>query len=523
MYWSDSIAKQIVASGKYKPYLVDDMFTPSGYAHIGALRGPIVHDLAYKSLKKLDPNTKFTFMINDFDPIDGLPDALEKDFKKYLGVPLRNVPSPEKGYSSFADYFAADYLNTMKAFGVEPEVKSTFDAYQKGLFNGVIKEALDNAEEIAEIYHEVSGSKKRDLEWFPLQVICPNCGKVGTTRVYGWDGKVVSFKCEVDLVNWAKGCKLEDKISPFDGKGKLPWKVDWPAHWKVFNITIEGAGKDHSVAGGSRDIAREICKRVFHIEEPFNLPYEFFTLGGKKMSASKGLGLQARDLVNLLPDSVGRFLFCRTNYQQEIDFNPIGTMAIPDLFDEYDRCWQSFINNPNEDLSRTFEVSQIGKVPKHKKIFLPRFRDVANYLQTGISHLTPKFEQVKGSKLSEEEEGILKEREKYAKIWLGKYAPPDFYVGMSENLPERVKELDGKQREFLSKAIDLIEQAPTSDELQVNLYNLAKDLRISTKNAFTSIYITMNGKNHGPKAGVFLLQYPKDKVIQRLKEAVNYI
>ncbi|MBI2338683.1 lysine--tRNA ligase, partial [Candidatus Daviesbacteria bacterium] len=60
MYWADRVAKEIIGSGKYKPYWVDDMFTPSGFAHIGSLRGPLVHDFIYKALKRAGVKAKFT-------------------------------------------------------------------------------------------------------------------------------------------------------------------------------------------------------------------------------------------------------------------------------------------------------------------------------------------------------------------------------------------------------------------------------------------------------------------------------
>ncbi len=520
MYWADKTAKQIIESGKYKPYWVDDMFTPSGYAHIGHLRGITVHDLIFKALIKVGKDATFTYILNDFDVIDGLPEEF-KDSEKYMGVPLRVAPSPKEGFENFADFFASDYKKVFEKLGIKPEFLSSWDMYHEGKFNDAIKTALDNAEIIQNIYYEVSGSQKKEKGWLPLQVICENCGKLGTTRVHEWNGETVAYICEPELVIWAKGCGHEARISPFDGNGKLPWKVDWPAHWMVLGVTIEGGGKDHSVAGSSRDVASEICKKVFKIEEPFNLPYEFLTIGGKKMSSSKGIGLKARDLFDLLPAEVGRFLYCRTDYRQEVNFDPFGTMAIPDLFDEYDRCWISFIDNSEEDLARTFEMAQIDKVLAKNKTFIPRFRDVANYIQTGSTDLAIKFSEVKGSDLNDEELEVLKEREKYARIWLEKYAPEDFYVGMSLELPEKVKDLTDDQKKYLTESINLIENADSAEKLQVNLYDLSKEQGLSAKDAFASLYTAMNGKTHGPQAAVFLLQYPKEKVIERLKEATK--
>lgn len=520
MYWGDKIASEILDSGRYLPYHVDDMFTPSGFAHIGSLRGPLLHGVLHRILVE-KKNASYTFVFNDFDPLDGLPADLEKDFSKYLGYPLKKVPSPEKGFTSFADYFAQDFKNVLEEFGIKAEYFSSFEMYREGKFNTVIREALDNAEIIQEIYRSVSGSRKKETGWLPLQVICPNCSKLGTTKVTGWDGQKVSFRCEEDLVSWARGCGRLGEISPFDGNGKLPWKVDWPAHWRVMGVTIEGSGKDHGTAGGSRDIARELCKKVFKIQEPYNLVYEFFLLGGKKMSSSGGLGVKARDLIKILPPEVARFLFTRTDYRQTIEFDPLGTMVMPDLFDEYDRAWEAYIKGSDEDLARTFVLSQTKKIPERREIFVPRFIDVVNYVQMPDVDLPSKFEEVKGKRLTSEELKILKDRKKYARVWIKTYAPEQYRLQMLESPPPSVSNLTKEQMLFLSEVADVVVKESDPDKLQLKLYEISKNIGIPSKDAFASIYLAFIGKAHGPKAAWFLLQYPKEKVVERLKEAAN--
>src|SRR3989344_1611631 len=272
MYWADKVVGQIMDSGKYQPYYVDDMKTLSGFPHIGSLKGPIFHDLIYKALKQLGQDVKFTYVWNDFDVIDELPPEFKESMKEYMGYSLRMAPSPVAGFESFGKYFAHDFKKVLDSLGIEAEYLSSYDMYKEGKFDEVIKTALDNSEKIQDIYEKVAGSKKREVGWLPFQVICENCHKLGTTKVYAWDGEKVSYKCERELVKWATGCGHEGKISPFSGNGKLPWKVDWAAHWKVLGITIEGAGKDHTSAGGSLDIAMAICKEVFKYDKPYKLP-----------------------------------------------------------------------------------------------------------------------------------------------------------------------------------------------------------------------------------------------------------
>lgn len=506
MFWADTVAKDIFDSKAYMPYWVDDMFTPSGYAHVGSLRGPLVHDMVYKALVDAGAEAKWTYVSNDFDPIDGLPKELEDDFGQHLGVPLRNVPSPVAGFGSFADYFAKDFQKALRDLGVEADFLSSWDMYHEGKFNKVIREALDNSEKIQDIYQKVSGSKKREKGWLPLQVICENCGKLGTTRVHDWDGKTVAYTCELGMVKWAKGCGHQGRISPFDGNGKLPWKVDWPAHWKVLGVTIEGAGKDHSSAGGSRDIAKALCKEVFHYPNPFNIPYEFFLIGGKKMSSSKGLGLKARELTDVLPPEIGRFLFTRTDYKRAIEFDPMGTMAIPNVFDEYQKAADAYYNSGDKDLARSFELAQVFGIKRPPSV---RFSVLAQWVQM------PNMQE-------EIKEKGLEEWAKYAKVWLENYAPESEKFTVQKELPEAVSSLSTEQKIYVSKLSALIEQETSAEELQVTLYNTAKDMGLPAKDAFAAIYTVLLGKNHGPKAAWLVLSLDKAFVKNRFEEVTKY-
>ena len=247
----------------------------------------------------------------------------------------------------------------------------------------------------------------------------------------------------------------------------------------------------------------------------------FILFGGKKMSSSKGIGFKAHDIVKILPAEIARFLFVRTDYKEASNFDPINSMAIPDLFDEYDRCWQAF-NNNDKFLGRIFEYSQVkDKINKQKNIFIPRFRDVANYLQLPNIDIEQRFEAIKGNKLIKFEKIILKERIVYARIWIDKFAPAEYKTQMSEILPDQVKQLNSDQKQYLKKAIDLLNKDMEAQELQVSLYNLAKQSNLEIKKAFAAIYLCLIGREFGPRAGWFLKQYPKEDVIKRLKEATE--
>ncbi len=516
MIWVDRIAKELTGSTQH----IDDMFTPSGYKHAGSLLGPVLHDVVYKVLKTKNADTVFTYVINDFDPIDGLSADLQKDFAKYLGYPLRLAPSPDPKFKNFAQFFTHDFLSTLEELAVNAQYLFSWDMYHQGKFNDVIKTALDNGPKILEVYRKIGGYKSKPENWYPLQVICPKCSKLGTTKVTKWDGKLVEFTCEEKLVDWAKGCGYQGKISPFDGNGKLPWKVDWPAHWKVLGVTFEGAGKDHASKGGSYDIAFNLCEEVFQYPKPYHFPYEFFLFGGKKMSSSKGIGIKASGLTSILPAEIARFLLIRTSPKKTIEFDPQEGMTIPALFDEFDRCANAFWENSDPDLARIFELSQVNDWYKNKQ-FLPRFIDIAKYTKNTKEEIISQFTSIKEKALTESEIKILESRIKYAQIWLEKFAPLEYQELLTTQISKNTVSLTLIQQSYLKEVIKLLDVYSNAEKLQLALYEKTKKIKISPKAAFSAIYSVIIGKNFGPKAGSLLLQFPKEKIISRINEVIK--
>ena len=106
MHWADKIAQEIVTSGKYKPYWVDDMKTPSGYAHIGSMLGPMIHSAIYRALKDAGQETILTYVFNDFDPADEFPESLKKTLEGHQGEALKMIPSPDPDFDNLADFLA---------------------------------------------------------------------------------------------------------------------------------------------------------------------------------------------------------------------------------------------------------------------------------------------------------------------------------------------------------------------------------------------------------------------------------
>ena len=311
MFWADGIADEItkryggdIKAGK--SINIRDEWTASGRGHIGSMRGVAIHGAIHEILSERKVQNTFQYEINDFDPMDGFPPELPEEFRQYMGRQLFDIPSPdpEKG-KNFAEYFANDFKSAITHSGFKLEYYLSSEMYLAGKMDGVITEALNAAATIRTIYKEVSGSVKKE-GWLPIHVQCPECRKIVTTVATDFDGETVLVNCYKTTVDYTEGCGFEGRVSPFGGNSKLTWKVEWPAKWKVHGTLVEGAGKDHSTKGGSRDVANHISREVFTYEPPFDIPYEFLLVGGKKMASSKGRGATAREVGDLLPQK--RFL-----------------------------------------------------------------------------------------------------------------------------------------------------------------------------------------------------------------------
>lgn len=161
MHWADKVAKEIISSGKFQPFWVDDMKTPSGFAHTGSLRGPLIHSVIYRALKDAGQKVKYTFVLNDFDPADELPKEFKEKLIDYMGFPLKLVPSPVEGFDNLADYLANDLKQVMDSLGCGAEYLSSWEMYKAGKFDEVIKMALDNGEVISGYLSENFGKRKK--------------------------------------------------------------------------------------------------------------------------------------------------------------------------------------------------------------------------------------------------------------------------------------------------------------------------------------------------------------------------
>lgn len=525
MFWADRLVREIQERPRVQsatqetPVIIRDEKTLSGRVHVGSMRGLAIHGLISEVLSEQGVPNRFLWEHNDFDPFDAIPGYLDEAvFKEHLGKPLYAVPSPVEGYENYALYFGAEFQAVHKKIGFTPEYYFAYnDLYKAGKMDALIRTALTRAADIRRILKEVSGSVKED-SWLPVSVVCEQCGKMMTTRAHDFDGDTVAYTCDRSP-DGCVPCGYTGRIAPFGGTAKLYWKVEWAAKWVALNVEVEGAGKDHSTKGGSRDVSKRIAKEVFGYDEPYNAPYEFFLVGGKKMSSSKGRGSSAKDMGELLPPEVFRLALLGKEINQQVDVDPGGD-SVPRLYDLYDELTEKVRQGVADDFTRLFALIQLPQYQATPPTpWTMRFSEVAFIAQMPHIELVEEAARVKGENLTEEELSALATRAEYAKYWLATYAPERYLYILQETLPQVALSQTQKQALTLLHTY-LKEGARSGEELHHRLHELKAEVPIEPKELFSALYQIFLARESGPKAGWFLSVLPHDFVLKRLEEAV---
>ena len=125
--------------------------------------------------------------------------------------------------------------------------------------------------EIREIFNRYRERPLKE-DWLPYNPICEKCGRVNTTGAYDFSGDTVHYRC---------GCGFQGEMDIKSGRGRLTWRVEWAARWKILGVTCEPFGKDHAASGGSYDVSSVISEEIFGYPAPYPVPYEWVTLKGR--------------------------------------------------------------------------------------------------------------------------------------------------------------------------------------------------------------------------------------------------
>ena len=489
MHWSLAIAEDIVKRRGEKKQVVATGITPSGDIHVGNLREIIIGDTVHSALADKGVDARLIYVADTFDPLRRRYPFLPEEYKTQVGKPISEIPDPFGCHSSYAEHFLQPFLDSLDKLGIELDIFKADEMYKSGQYVDVIKEAILRRDDLARILTDISGRQLPE-KWSPFSPLCGACGRITAAIVTDCDMKKeeVSYECECG----------NRGIASFKGGGKLAWRVDWAARWKILGVTIEPFGKDHAAPGGSFESGQRISAEIYNYEAPYPIPFEHILLKTKEgegrkakitaMSSSMGTNIPVHTILETVPPEILRYVISRVKPDKHIEFNP--SLPLLHLIDEYER-----------------EVGGIGKGVVAK---IP-FRHLLTLVQ--IARGDPaKLHEVtirSGYEVSERAEDLeeLRKKASYAENWLQKYAPASIKFALQADLPiEELKSLSEAQKKVLTLMAQELKEGTnlSAADWHDKIYALASETDMDVKEIFKAIYIALLKKPSGPRAGWLL-------------------
>ncbi|CAC12288.1 lysyl-tRNA synthetase (lysS) related protein [Thermoplasma acidophilum] len=502
LFWADALVKDL--SG---PQRVSTGISPSGPIHVGNMREILTGDILFKAITKRGLESDFIYLCDDMDPLRKVYPFLSKDYERYVGQPLKNIPAPQ-GAGKYSDYYLEPFVRVMKEANIPARVIKTSDLYESGMLAQACDIAINNREKIKDILETVSG-RKIEGDFYPYEPLCEKCGRISTTHVISYSYPYAEYACKCGHHGFADIRKAE---------GKMPWRVEWPAKWFALKVTVEPFGKDHGAPGGSYDTGRRIAREVFGIEPPVPLMYERIILKGKgAMHSSTGLAIAASEIMEVIPPDLLRYMIARVNPGRHIDFDP--GMGILALSDELEKLQDAYFENRaslDEDQAAMVEYSLVNK---DRKPYPVDFRHLVTLVQIYRTE-DEILRAVKKGQPSDFIEADFRKEIEYARRWLERYAPESVKFRI---LPVDQKiELSDSDLAILSDFLNGIEDMPwNSESIHDRIYEISQKFKTNPESVFTLFYRVFIGKDRGPRLGYFLFNLGKDFVRERIRNVIR--
>ena len=217
--------------------IIESGSSPSGTYHLGHLRELVTCDAILLELRRRGRQARHIAYVDDLDALRKIPVNVPSDYEKYLGVSLCDIPAPDDGQRSYADYFLQGFIDANAALNIDVEYIRTHKKYQEGFFVPAIERSLENADKIRPILEKVSGHKLGE-QWSPIQI--NEEGYLKKRRFLGINtrSKTISYE---DKDGQTKSTGYSK------GEVKLDWRIDWPARWWLIGVAVEPFGRH---AGG---------------------------------------------------------------------------------------------------------------------------------------------------------------------------------------------------------------------------------------------------------------------------------
>jgi len=516
MHWADVLAEELLQTNT--KHVLATGITPSGPIHIGNMREVLTTDAVYRALIKRDAEVEFIYIADDFDHLRKVYPHLPESYAQYVGQPISQIPCPCGKHSSYSDHYLELFLGSLDEIGIQPHVYRASSMYKDGVYSEAIQTALEHTDQIRQIIETIS---KRSLpkHWLPFNIKCSNCNRLTETKPLLYEYPYIEYQCS---------CGFEGRADVRKGGiGKLPWRVDWPARWKMLEVTFEPFGKDLGTTGGARQTGERIVEEIYKYPAPKYTVYEFILLKGKgAMHSSKGTALSSQEMLAMTPPEVLRFLIMKNQPNKHITFDP--GFGLLSLVDEYDQLERAFFGKEEpikglKDLDVIYELSQPYEIPTTPPLQIP-YRHLVTLVQIAetwenLLDILRRTNQIT-EKTSKKDLTHLQQRMHHVQYWLTHFAPKAVTFNVKKTMP--TISLSAQQTHFLNGFLDRIDTINwAAEEIHNLVYDIIEAQKLSPNNAFASMYLVLLGQNKGPRIGYFLSNLDKSFVVQRFEKAIT--
>ncbi|MDP7202985.1 MAG: lysine--tRNA ligase [Candidatus Poseidoniaceae archaeon] len=529
MHWADFAAQKLAERGS--DHVIATGITPSGHIHVGNMREALTGDMLRRACSDAGLNAELIYIADNADPLRKVYSFLDESYSQYIGHPLANIPSPDEkgrpeGDLSYAQYHLEPFLAALDETGVKVRVVDNHQSYLEGKYSEYAKKVCDSKEIIREIVERVSGRELAE-DWFPYNPMDSQGSMDGV--------KVTSY--EWPYVNWVDSHGIEGRSDLRVGEGKLPWRIEWPAKWDWNKVTCEPFGKDHSAAGGSFDTGKEIC-RIFGNEAPMSLPYEWISLKGKgAMSSSTGVVLTARELLDIVPPSIMRYLVAKNKPKKAIEFD--AGEGLIDLADEFERGQNNLGETDTENMNKRQRVAFETHLGAMRLSQINEKSDLVSS-SGGVSfrHLSM-LAQIKNADSAVWESlsrthgidsgspnPVLIDRLKRMRNWiLGEQFPASARISLREEIePDWAKDSEPETGAFLNR---LFESSGQIDFTETGIASWVREAiassAIDNNNAYSTLYRLFLDADEGPRLASLLSAMDQIEVFSILEKAIEML
>ena len=266
------------------------------------------------------------------------------------------------------------------------------------------------------------------------------------------------------------------------------------------------------------------------------LMYEWIYLKGKgAMASSKGNTVSGKELLDIVPPEIMRYLISRVKPSKHIDFDP--GEGLISLADEYERLEQRYHTKLNKIVHKS-----LGESNRKEQQLIDEARkfELAQGIRTGtnfdsslgisFSHLSTlcqiksqnedllaSLERTHGVDVKQPDKRLI-DRVKRMRNWVdSEWFPDNARIQLADSINSA--DFASDELEFLRIFSQLISDSEwVEDSLLTTIREATSNSELETRQAFTTLYQALLNRDRGPKLAALLVELGKDNVSNLLDQ-----